>query len=120
MTYKEKTGVYIFLDNDNIPVYVGVAGKVGGDHDIKQRLQKQFNCDNTNATLSINIEEIESILQSIQINCPKKKDKKELILKYASKLLVIEVGDISSADEVQKAQSLEILLIALFNAKYNK
>jgi len=118
--YQNKTGVYIFLDNDNIPVYIGLAGKVGGSHDIKQRLQKQFNCNGTNSTLYKNIEEIENILQNSSVPSESMADKKELILEFAPKLLVIEVGELNINGDVLRAQSLETLLISLFNSKYNK
>ncbi|MCK5538961.1 MAG: hypothetical protein KAI79_19210 [Bacteroidales bacterium] len=117
--YKNKTGVYIFLDDNDIPVYIGVAGKVGGCHSIKNRLQKQFNCDSTNGTLSKNIYDIETLIGNILINS-NQIDKKKLILKYAPKLLVIEVGDLINPDDINISLALEQVLISLFNSKYNK
>ncbi len=118
-SYKKKTGVYIFLDNNSMPVYIGVAGKIGGEHSIQKRLQKQFNCHKTNGTLALNIAEIEEAYGT-NIGNTSKKDRKNLILNYAPNLLVICVGELENDDDIRTSLSLEKILISLFNSKYNK
>jgi len=117
--YKGKTGIYIFLDNDNIPVYIGVAGKIDSNHSIQDRLQKQFNCHSSNSTLSLNIFDTEKSYGNILTNSSKD-DKKQLILNYTPKLLIINAGDLSCDNDVYTSLALEQVLISLFNSKYNK
>jgi len=118
-SYQDKTGVYIFLNEENIPVYIGVAGKRNSNHSIKDRLQKQFNCNTSNSTLSKNISDIESLCGNSLRNVLKQ-DRKQLILDYAPKLIVINVGNLSCIDDVNKSLALEQILISIFNSKYNK
>ena len=45
--------------------------------------------------------------------------RKELLLKYTSSLIIIDCGT-QIEENVRFSQSLEVILIALFNPKYNK
>jgi hypothetical protein len=118
--YKNKTGIYIFLDENIVPVYIGEAGKQGGKHSLKDRLGVQFKCDPSNATLAKNISTIETLLQNTKVaKNDLQKEMKQLILKYAPTFIVISLGDITE-DNVKNARAIEQVLIALFNSKYNK
>jgi len=78
--FKDKTGVYIFLDKDKNPVYIGVAGEKKAKQHLRKRLEQHFNC---NSGLSKNIIEIENLLNNININpTTDRKILKNLILKY--------------------------------------
>lgn len=116
--FSNSTGVYIFLDKDNVPVYIGVAGIEGSRQPLQERLRKHFKC-RTDSNLSKNIYEIETIYGNKLANTSEN-DKKQLILDYAPKLLIIKVGELGNSVAAKKASSLEILLISLFNSKYNK
>lgn len=158
--YRDKTGVYIFLNNNNIPVYIGFSGK-GKKQDLKKRIENQLsakdnNCSNLvyniikieekldNEGLKNNIPEIESISITLQLKKEhKKKSKNEkssykapeidfkklqnIILKYTSSLIVIDCGNMykdkismeKNEENVKFVQALELILIALFNSKYN-
>ena len=70
----------------------------------------------TNDTLVTNIKDIETLLNP---NLPLLEDRKKLILDYTSSLIVIDCGK-KELDNVKFAQALEVILIALFNSKYNK
>jgi len=65
------------------------------------------------------IYEIEKLYGNILTNSSKD-NKKQLILDYAPKLLVINVGDLSCDNDVYTSLALEQVLISLFNSKYNK
>ena len=117
--YKNKIGVYIFLDKNQVPVYIGVAGEENSTHSLKDRLQKQLNCNKSNSTISKNIAVIETILQNREMN-NELNALKNLLLEYAPNFLVIEVGSIGDNEAAKKALELEVFLIALFNSKYNK
>ena len=113
------TGVYIFLNKNHIPVYIGVAGKQGSTHSLKDRLQKQFNCHESNATLAKNIVDIESLLQNKSIPNSSVKDRKKLISEYAPTLIIIDMGTLNNSN-VKNSLALEQILISIFNSKYNK
>ena len=111
--YENKTGVYIFL-KDNTPVYIGFSGKEDKGQSLYGRIvNKQLS---TNDTLVTNIKDIETLLNP---NLPLLEDRKKLILDYTSSLIVIDCGK-KELDNVKFAQALEVILIALFNSKYNK
>ena len=115
--YKEKTGVYIFLDINNIPVYIGVAGEKNSKQHLRKRLEQHFNC---NSGLTKTIIEIENLLKNKKFK--KTEDRKILkkkLLEYCPKFLVIDCGNLNN-DNVQESLDLEKCLIAIFNSKYNK
>jgi hypothetical protein len=117
--YYNKIGVYIFLDKNKVPIYIGVAGEINSKHSLQGRLKKQLNCNQSNSTISKNIAVIETIFQNREMNNGLNTPK-NLLLEYAPNFLVIEVGDIGDNEAVKKALELEVFLIALFNSKYNK
>lgn len=111
--YKNKTGVYIFLKN-NIPVYIGFSGQKDKKQSLYERIvNKQLS---SNDNLVKNIRKIEKYLNP---DVSLSKDRKKLILEYTSSLIVIDCG-VKEDNYVKFAQSLEVILIALFNSKYNK
>jgi len=116
--FKKDIGVYIFLDEDNFPVYIGVAAEKESKHSLRDRLQKQFNCNLSNSTISKNISTIEKIYGN-SIDDETLEKKKLLLLKYAPKLLVIPIGELNEPENISKALELEKLLISLYNSKYN-
>ena len=120
-SYSDKSGVYIFLDEDNIPVYIGVAGKIGGMHSIKDRLGVQLKCDLSNATLIKNILSVNVLLQDTkhQENTTNNEFKK-LILEFSPRFIVISLGNVTHDSSVKNANVIEQSLIAIFNSKYNK
>lgn len=125
-----KTGCYIFLC-DGIPVYIGVGGhkiykkkkkkqnqnckKKNWDLQcrVKQELKKYTN--NTGATLSKNIKEIDTLLEGKEISAD---DSVEKIKKF--QLITIVVGKRNKKEARENAKKLETILIALFHPKYNK
>ena len=110
--YKEKTGVYIFL-KENIPVYIGFSGQVNKKQSLYERIvDKHFS---TNDDLVKSIKKIERLLNP---NGLIKDNRKSLILEYTSSLVVIDCSDKTDIN-VKFAQDLEVILIALFNSKYN-
>lgn len=110
---KEKTGVYIFLDKNNKPVYIGFGGQVDKEQSLYERIRsKQLS---SNDTLIKNINEKESC----DLDTSKSWERKKFLLKNISSLIIIDCGT-QIEENVRFAQSLEIILIALFNPKYNK
>ena len=145
--YRDKTGVYIFLNNNNIPVYIGFSGK-GKKQDLKKRIENQLSAkDNNYSNIVTNIIKIEKELDYINLknhfnniediivtlklreDYHKKRteirpeiDFKELqriLLKYTSSLIIVCIGSKENEENVKFAQALEVILIALFNSKYN-
>ncbi len=123
---EDKTGVYIFIDNENIPVYIGIGGQKQNKQDLKTRVSQELRAyvtkgkttsysKDTGATLSKNIQEIESILQNQKITPD---NSIELIKSFS--LLTITVGEVTIKSDVLKSRALETILIALFHPKYNK
>jgi hypothetical protein len=110
-----RTGVYIFLDEYNIPIYIGFGGR-GESNSLKTRISDQLRGNETSTTLVKNIRELEKYLNP---NISLSNDVKKLLLKYTSSLIVIDCGT-QIEKNVRFAQSLEVILIALFNSKYNK
>jgi len=116
--FKDKTGVYIFLDKDKNPSYIGVAGEKNAKQHLRKRLEQHFNC---NSGLSKNIIEIENLLNNIKIKpTNNRRILKDLILEYVPNFLVIEVGTLEDETAVKRSLNLEKCLIAIFNSKYNK
>lgn len=110
---KEKTGVYVFLDKNNKPLYIGFGGQIDKEQSLYERISsKQLS---SNDTLIKNINEKENCGSDTSKSCERKK----LLLKYTSSLIIIDCG-IQIEENVRFAQSLEVILIALFNSKYNK
>ena len=120
MPLKDRTGIYIFLDSNSIPVYIGIGGqKINANQGLKARIGQELrafkNEGDTGTTLSKNIQEIDSLLENKKITAD------ESILRIKSfSLLSIDVGDIAIEVDVFKSKSLETILIALYHPKYNK
>ena len=120
---KGKSGVYIFLDSDRIPVYIGKGGtskKLTGT-DLKSRVGQELRAGSIGNTLSKNIIDIESELQNKNIS---KEFSIDNLIKNFS-LLTITVCDRVANNEIDevnilKAEALEMVFIALFHPKYNK
>ena len=110
-----KTGVYIFIENE-IPVYIGVGG-IGKNDDLINRINAETRSYPTsnNATLSKNIQDIDKLLLNTHIS---ENDSLDKIKRFKLKVLVVGDKDIDSNKD--KSMALESVLIALYNAKYNK
>lgn len=110
----KKTGVYLFIDKDGNPVYIGVGGKSterGLVSRITQELKKHGTGGqgyDTGATLSKNIKEIEQIDEN----------EAEKIIKNLN-LTILIVGSNSNLRNRRIAQVIERMLIAACNPKYN-
>jgi len=128
ISLKKKTGIYLFLNNDDAPVYIGIGGEKVNGQDLKTRLQQEINvyvqknsslstiyAKNTGATLSKNIQEIDTVLENKKVLPDNSIEK----IKTFSILTVI-AGDINNKEDVIRARALEMVLIALFHPKYNK
>lgn len=114
--YKNITGVYVFLDEKDIPKYVGESTN------LSQRLSYQLTGNNNNSTLVKNIianredldyefkEEIKKFVEEFEI--------KELILKNFSKLIIINCD--SSENKINFSKALERILIYFFSPTFNK
>ncbi|MBO4700036.1 hypothetical protein J5690_10620 [bacterium] len=117
---KGKTGCYMFLCDDGIPIYIGIGGKEVGGCDLYERITQQCGgVSDTGANLSKNIQDIDRLFV-------KKEKKKEITPEYSTNkkktfyLIPIVVGDVTEEEDVEKAKALETILIALFHPKYNK
>ena len=105
--YKEYFGVYIFLDIQNRPVYIGVSGANKTKANLRQRVCAQL----TNSSHLIkNISYVESLISGKTVNVTR-----DTILQYATKILICPCGK-----DADKAQDLEVLLLSLCNTKYNR
>lgn len=121
---QKKTGVYLFLDKDENPVYIGFGGR-GKKEDLKERIKKHFSGNESVSKLITNIKEIENYLNNTNLE---NTEFKNILLDYTPFLIVIDCGDMyknkismeKNEDNVKFAQALEVILIALFNSKYNK
>ena len=121
---QKKTGVYLFLDKDENPVYIGFGGR-GEKQDLKERIKKHFSGNESVSKLIRNIKEIENYLNNTNLEDT---EFKNILLDYTPFLIVIDCGDMyknkismeKNEDNVKFAQALEVILIALFNSKYNK
>lgn len=113
--FTNKTGVYIFLNEEMIPVYIGEGGIEKKD-DLKERLNHQIvRAPKDKAkTLLKNIKDIEELLQ----NRPIENDE---ALKMINEfyVLVVITGDMGT-EAVKQTNALETILIALYGPKYNK
>ncbi len=104
--YVNKPGVYIFLDKNDKVVYVG---KALSSHGLKDRLQKQLNCDPSNANLANNIRRKENyICAETDKQCLKR-----CLHHYTSSIMVCETRN------DRDASLLECLLIYSLQPKYN-
>lgn len=146
--YENKTGVYIFM-KDGIPLYIGFSGSRSQDlkkrienqfsakdnsnsNLVYKIIKVEENLDYVSLKNNINdIDEINKILQLRKeyFKKPKKKRRgkvkeidfkrlQNIILKYTSSLIVIDCGE-KQDDNISFAQTLEVILISLFNSKYN-
>ncbi len=111
--YKDCTGIYIFLNADCIPVYVGVGGEKNGKQDLMKRLTQHFPAS---SHLAKNIKETEKVLGIDTSD----KTPKEIMLKYAPELLIVNIGALSDEDSCRKSNNLEKALISLWNCRYNR
>lgn len=142
---KKRVGVYIFLNEENIPVYIGFGGR-GNSNDLRDRILNQFSArDNGYSNL---VEKIIKVEKKVYINLKNKisdiddlikkleerkkaiKENQEIIpeidfsrlqdvlLSYTSSLIIINCGG-KEEENIKFAQALEMILIALFNSKYN-
>lgn len=124
---KNKTGVYIFLNQNSIPVYIGIGGqKIGGGQDLKARISQELRAYVTNkqtthyskdsgATLSKNIQEIDSLLNNSIVTPDNSIEKMKVFT-----VIVIIVGDLNNKYDVLRSRALETICIALFHPQYNK
>lgn len=121
---QKKTGVYLFLDKDENPVYIGFGGR-GKKQDLKERIKKHFSGNESVSKLITNIKEIENYLNNTNLE---NTEFKNILLDYTPFLIVIDCGNMykdkismeKNEDNVKFAQALEVILISLFNSKYNK
>ncbi len=121
---KDKAGVYIFLDSDKIPVYIGKGGTSNEltGKDLKFRVGQELGKGNPHNTISNNIIDIESKLQNKKITSRVSIDK---FIKNFSILTITVCDRVINNNEIDKVnilntEALEIVLIALFHPKYNK
>lgn len=100
-------GIYIFKKENEI-VYIGKAGR---SHGLKDRIQKQLNCNPSNANLAKNINEKENCnCDDFDTNCLK-----ECLKSNTDTLIIIPI------EEDDKTISLlETILIYQYNPIYNK
>ena len=108
-------GIYIFEKAGEI-VYIG---KAGHSHGLKDRIQKQLNCNPSNSNLAKNINEEE------KCNCNKEEDNnkttfdkkclKECLKSHTDKIIIIPI----EGDD-RTISLLETILIYQYNPKYNK
>ena len=104
-------GIYIFKKENEI-VYIGKAGR---SHGLKDRIQKQLNCNPSNANLAKNINEKENCnCDDFDTSCLKE-CLKECLKSNTDTLIIIPI------EEDDKTISLlETILIYQYNPIYNK
>lgn len=110
------TGVYLFIDNDGVPVYIGKGG-TGKKDDLAIRVRNEckiFPCEDTGATLSKNIKGQHKLLNQ------ELGDSKVACMIRELEVTVINVGKMTDSDSQSFAAYLESLLLLLFKPKYNK
>jgi len=121
---KGKAGVYIFMNNDSVPVYIGKGGTSSSINkkakDLKFRIGQELGSGNKHNTLSNNIITIDSMLSNNTIT---ESESIEHIKCFS--LIVISSGDRINdgslvQDSIDRANNLETILISLFHPKYNK
>jgi len=123
---KDKTGIYIFLDSEFVPVYIGIGGQKTNGQNLKIRLGQELRAHvkkgqsteyskDSGATLSKNIQEIDKLLTQEDISAD---TSIETIKGF--KIITLAVGDIDCEKDVLNARALETVLISLFHPKYNK
>lgn len=121
-----KTGVYVFLGEDNLPKYIGKGGTSNSNDivakDLRYRISQelcQFRVNNQN-TLSKNIIEVESLLHSKKISPA---DSIEIIKNFKVRILIagerLVLGN-PNKTMIKKVEALELILIALLPSRYNK
>lgn len=121
-----KTGVYVFWGQDGLPEYIGKGGTSRSTDvnakDLRYRISQELSGykGNSQNTLSKNIMEIDSILESRQVTAVSSVDK---IKSYNIRALIVGprlVDDSVNIDVINKTEALETILIALLPTKYNK
>lgn len=117
-----KTGVYIFLDSNNIPVYIGKGGtsKEIGGRDLKYRIGQELGAGNQHNTLSNKIIKIEGFLQNKKIS---KEDSINIFIKkFSITTITVDermINEKINLESIDKVEALETILIALLSPKYN-
>lgn len=121
-----KTGVYVFWGQDGLPKYIGKGGTSRSTDskakDLRYRISQELVGYNGNSqnTLSKNIIEIDSILESRQVTANSSVEK---IKTYNIRALIIGhrlLDDSVNIEAINKTEALEAILIALLPTKYNK
>ena len=110
------TGVYLFINSERVPVYIGVGG-VGKSDDLAVRVRnecKLYPNEDSGATLSKNIKENSRLL------CNELSDEQIKSMICSFKVVVINVGEMNEPESQKFANYLESLLILLFKPLYNK
>jgi hypothetical protein len=115
--FQNKCGVYIFLNNENIPIYIGSTKH---SYKFKGRISMQLSPGKGNSTLINNIAfyhclcgQYKDYKSSYIIN--NKKCAKRLLIKYAPKLMLIDLSHISD----EEINQVEKQLIFKYRPKYN-
>jgi len=114
---KETVGIYLFLNSDGLPTYIGKGGtsRSSNGKDLYFRLQQELGSGNKHNTLSNNIKEISNVSEEQSL---------ELIKSFTLKILIL--GNRTNSSEninkeiILKSEAIETLLIALFDPVYNK
>lgn len=111
--FKDKVGIYIFLNTFYEPVYVGLSGVF--EQGIKSNLFQRITNQLINSShLVKNIVYVENLLNVKKGKNLVDKDKQH-ILTYAPYLIVYSCGT-----NIKKAQDLESIFLSLLQLKYNR
>lgn len=116
---KGETGVYLFFNSENIPIYVGVGG-IGKNDDLYVRVRNECKIhsesysEDTGATLSINIKKELELLNQY------KDDNQIKSLINSFRIIAINLGKMNVSSNQDFANYLESLLIILFRPQYNR
>ena len=110
------TGVYLFINSEHVPVYIGVGG-VGKSDDLADRVRNECKLhpnEDSGATLSKNIKENSRLL------CNELSDEQIKSMICSFEVVVIKVGEMNEPENQKFANYLESLLILLFKPLHNK
>lgn len=110
------TGVYIFLDTNKIPIYIGKGG-IGKQDDLATRVRNEckiYPVEDSGATLSKNIK-LEKKLLGITLSY-----EETVQIINGLRVISIKVGKMIHAKNQRYASYLESLLIMLFNPRLNR
>lgn len=111
---KSKTGVYIFINSESVPVYIGKGG-VGEKDDLKRRIINECKLnpeEDSGAIPSKNIKK-----HFLLLNMPKTESEIIAILN-SWKVICIPIGDKVENNKAM-ATYLESLLILIYKPKFN-